>query len=132
MLINDLASVCTAGCASSLASYRANVASACKNFGFSTPSNTTYLPTVGIDTIAGPFTTQCLKDPTSGQFCQPLLLTLKATNGLLSLPNSELCTFCPLKTLNTTPSNPTTYSIPVAQLLSSAITQCGRCVCFAL
>ncbi|KAJ7062147.1 hypothetical protein C8F01DRAFT_986832 [Mycena amicta] len=108
-----------------LMSYRTNVVSACKNFGISTSNNISYVPTLGIDTIAGPYTVQCLQDPTSKSFCQPLLASLNSTGGLLTLPNSELCTFCPLKTLNTTLSNPVTYSTPVAQLLSSAITQCG-------
>ncbi|KAJ7062138.1 hypothetical protein C8F01DRAFT_1368795 [Mycena amicta] len=125
LLINDLASVCTSQCAASLASYRTNVVSACKNFGISTSNNISYVPTLGIDTIAGPYTVQCLQDPTSKSFCQPLLASLNSTGGLLTLPNSELCTFCPLKTLNATLSNPVTYSTPVAQLLSSAITQCG-------
>ncbi|KAJ6538819.1 hypothetical protein DFH09DRAFT_71517 [Mycena vulgaris] len=125
LLIDDLPTVCTAQCTSSLSTYRANVASACKNFGISGSNNVTYLPTLAVDTIAGPYTVQCLQDPTSGQFCEPLLASFNSTGGLLSLPNSQLCTFCTLKTLNATLSNPVTYSKPVAQLLSSAITQCG-------
>ncbi|KAF7316288.1 hypothetical protein MIND_00147500 [Mycena indigotica] len=125
LMINDLATVCTSTCTTSLANYRANVATACKNFGISGANNVSYLPTLAIDTIAGPYQAQCLQDPTSGKFCEPLLASFNTTGGLLSLPTSQLCTFCTLKTLNVTLSNPVTYSTPVAALLSSAITQCG-------
>ncbi|KAK6987472.1 hypothetical protein R3P38DRAFT_2661607 [Favolaschia claudopus] len=125
LLINDLPTICTSSCAASLATYRANVVSACKNFGISGSNNVSYLPSLAVDTIAGPYTVQCLQDPTSAKFCEPMLVSFNSTGGLLSLPTTQLCTFCTLKTLNATLSNPVTYSIPVAQLLSVAITQCG-------
>ncbi|KAJ7140505.1 hypothetical protein C8R43DRAFT_588687 [Mycena crocata] len=125
LLIDDLPSVCTAQCASSLSTYRANVVSSCQKFGISASNNVSYLPTLAVDTISGPYTVQCLQDPTTGQFCEPLLASFNSSGGLLSLPNSQLCTYCTLKTLNATLSNPVMYSYPVAQLLSSAITQCG-------
>lgn len=120
--------MCTTQCASSLATYRANVVSACNSFGISGSNNVSYLPTLPVDTIAGPFTVQCLQDPTTMQYCEPLLASYNTTGGLLALPDSELCTYCTLKTLNATLSNPATYSIPVAQLLSSAVTRCGSYV----
>ncbi|KAJ6549608.1 hypothetical protein DFH09DRAFT_1366804 [Mycena vulgaris] len=52
-------------------------------------------------------------------------MSLNTTGGLLSLPTSELCTFCPWETLNKTLSNPVTYSAPLAQLLSNAVQTCG-------
>ncbi|CAK5269211.1 unnamed protein product [Mycena citricolor] len=125
LLINDLASVCTSQCTASLATYRANVVSACGNLAISGSNNVTYHPTLAVDTIAGPYTVQCLQDPTTHQFCEPLVAGFNTTGGLLSLPSNQLCTFCTLKTLNATLSNPITYSVPVAQLLSSAVAQCG-------
>ncbi|KAJ6591335.1 hypothetical protein B0H10DRAFT_2233374 [Mycena sp. CBHHK59/15] len=95
-----------------------------ENFGISGSNNVSYVPTLAVDTIAGPYNVQCLQDPTSGQFCEPLLASYNTSGGLLSLPISELCTYCTLKTLNVTLSDPTTYSTPVAQLLSSAVTKC--------
>lgn len=89
---------------------------------------TTYLPTYAVDTIAGPYSVQCLQDPTSHAFCQPLLTTYSSstnTNGVLLGLTNELCTFCTLETMNLTLGNPTTYFIPPAKVLSSTVQQCG-------
>ncbi|KAF9047716.1 hypothetical protein BJ165DRAFT_1119005 [Panaeolus papilionaceus] len=128
LLINDLGTVCTTTCTNSLASYRANVVSACGTYRIPGTGNSTYLPTFAVDTIAGPYTVQCLQDPTSREFCEPLLNSYNSStnsDGVLGLPTNELCTFCTLGTLNRTLSNPTTYSVAVAGLLSSAVQKCG-------
>jgi len=91
-------------------------------------SNNTYAPTLALDYVSGPYTVQCLKDPDSGDFCGPIVESYNTTNGLLSLPTNELCTYCTLETLNATLSNPTSYSVALADLLSSAITTCGAYV----
>ncbi|KAK7014296.1 hypothetical protein R3P38DRAFT_3003090 [Favolaschia claudopus] len=124
-LFNDLPIICTTQCATSLSTYRSKVASACQGFQISTSNNISYVPTLAADSITGPYTVECLQDPTSGQFCAPLLASFNSSAGLLSLSNSQLCTYCPLKTLNATLSTPGTYSYPLAQLLSSAIKRCG-------
>ncbi|KAJ7467044.1 hypothetical protein FB451DRAFT_1340517 [Mycena latifolia] len=77
-----------------------------RNFGISGLNNVSYLPTLAVDTIVGPYTVQCLQDPTTRQFCEPLLASFNSSGRLLLLPNSQLCTFCTLKTLNATLSNP--------------------------
>ena len=91
-------------------------------------SNNTYAPTLALDYVSGPYTVQCLQDPDSGDFCGPIVESYNTTNGLLSLPTNELCTYCTLETLNATLSNPTSYSIALADLLSSAIATCGAYV----
>ena len=91
-------------------------------------SNNTYAPTLALDYVSGPYTVQCLQDPVSGDFCGPIVESYNTTNGLLSLPTNELCTYCTLETLNATLSNPTSYSIALADLLSSAIATCGAYV----
>ncbi|KAF9465228.1 hypothetical protein BDZ94DRAFT_1281595 [Collybia nuda] len=101
-----------------------NVASACAGYIIHS-NNVTYPPTFIADTISGPYMAQCLQDPTTAQFCSPLVTSFNSTGGLLALPPSELCTFCTLETLNVTLSNPATYSIPLAGLLSSAVQMCG-------
>ena len=128
LLIDDLATVCTTTCTNSLSSYRANVISACGTYRIPGSGGSTYLPTYAVDTIAGPYSVQCLQDPTSLAFCQPLLNTYNSstnTDGVLGLPTDELCTFCTLETMNVTLTNPTTYFIPLAEVLSSAVQQCG-------
>ena len=128
LLINDLATVCTTTCTNSLALYRANVISACGKYRIPGSSGSKYLPTYAIDTVAGPYSVQCLRDPTSHAFCQPLLGTYNSSTnakGVLGLPTNELCTFCTLETMNLTLSNPTTYFTPLAEVLSSAVQQCG-------
>jgi hypothetical protein len=90
-----------------------------------TSSNVTYPPTYIVDTIAGPYKAQCLQDPTTSQLCSPLLSSFNSSGSLLSLPTSELCTFCTLETLNVTLSNPATFSIPLLDILSSAVQACG-------
>ena len=137
----DLQTVCTSTCTQSLVSYRSNVVSACGSFTIKS-NNVTYPPTYAVDKILGAYTVQCLQDPTTHAFCGPAFAALNATGGLLvsplsadavdfvlmsrqSLPTSQLCTFCTLKTLNATLSNPATYSAPLAATLKSAITTCG-------
>ncbi|KAH9919519.1 uncharacterized protein B0H18DRAFT_1195558 [Fomitopsis serialis] len=56
---------------------------------------------------------QCLYDASDAQYCGPVVNGYNATGGLLSLPSSELCTFCTLETLN------------ITDLLSEAVQQCG-------
>lgn len=124
VLLNDLPTVCTPECTSSLVSYRANVVSACQKFAI-TSNNVTYPPTYILDSISGPYNTQCLQDPSTAQFCSPLLSSFNSSGGLLSLPTSELCTFCTLETLNVTLSNPATFSVPLLDILSSAVDTCG-------
>ncbi|KAF5329714.1 hypothetical protein D9619_009152 [Psilocybe cf. subviscida] len=120
----DLQTVCTSTCTQSLASYRSNVVSSCGTFAIKS-NNVTYPPTYAVDKIIGAYTVQCLQDPTTHAFCGPAFAPLNATGGLLSLPTSQLCTFCTLKTLNATLSNPATYSAPLAAILKSAVTTCG-------
>lgn len=125
LVLGDLVYVCTDNCTASLADYRSNVVSSCGSYLVPGPYNVSYSPTLAVDTIAGAYVEQCLQDPTTQQFCQPLITSYNASGGLLDLPEDELCTFCTLKTLNVTLSNPATYSEPIAELLSSAITICG-------
>ena len=125
---DDLHLVCTSNCIVGLESYRAGVVSACGNYMITDSSNNTYAPTLALDYVSGPYTVQCLQDPLSGDLCSPIVESYNTTNGLLSLPTNELCTFCTLKTLNATLSNPTSYSIALADLLSSAIATCGTYV----
>ncbi|KAH9480415.1 LysM domain-containing protein [Psilocybe cubensis] len=121
----DLDLVCTNDCLVGLESYRAGVVSACGNYVVTDSSNNQYPPTLALDYVSGPYTVQCLKDPVSGAFCGPIIKSYNTTNGLLSLPTSQLCTYCTLETLNATLSNPTSYSVDLAGLLTSAITTCG-------
>ncbi|GJJ07067.1 hypothetical protein Clacol_001266 [Clathrus columnatus] len=125
LVLNDLISVCNDNCTESLANYRDNVVSSCGSYVIPGPNNISYAPTLAVDTIAGAYVVQCLRDPTTQQFCQPILASFNASGGLLDLPEDELCTFCTLETLNVTLSNPITYSEPIAEVLSSAITSCG-------
>lgn len=124
----DLPLLCTNDCFDGLESYRAGVVSACGNFMITDSSGNTYAPTLAVDYVAGPYTVQCLKDPGSGNFCGTVIESYNTTDGLLSLPTNELCTFCTLETLNATLSNPTSYSDDLAGLLSSAIATCGAYV----
>ncbi|KAF8816938.1 hypothetical protein BYT27DRAFT_7154018 [Phlegmacium glaucopus] len=122
---NDLQIVCTTDCQVGLESYRAGVISACGNYMITDSSNNTYAPTLAVDYVSGPYVVQCLQDPGTGDFCGPIVQSYNTTNGLLTLPTNELCTFCTLETLNATLSNPTSYSVDLANLLSSAIGICG-------
>lgn len=128
---DDLQLVCTNDCLVGLESYRAGVVSACGNYVITDSSNNQYPPTLALDYVSGPYTVQCLKDPVSGAFCGPIVESYNTTNGLLSLSTSQLCTYCTLETLNATLSNPTSYSVDLAGLLSSAITTCGAYVYLA-
>ncbi|KAG6847464.1 hypothetical protein H0H93_007975 [Arthromyces matolae] len=122
---DDLSTVCTTDCTVGLESYRAAVVSACGNYMIPGSGNVTIAPTLAVDYVQGPYSVQCLQDPSSLAYCGPLLQSYNASAGLLALPTSELCTYCVLETLNVTLSNPTTYSVAIAGLLSSAITACG-------
>lgn len=128
LFTKDLAVVCTSTCSAGLQSYRSSVVSACGNYMVKDSANNSYSPTLAGDFVSGPYMVQCLKDPTSGDFCGPILQSLNTTEGILSLPKNQLCSFCVLETLNVTLSNPTSYSLPLANLLSQAITTCGEYV----
>ncbi|KAH0580623.1 hypothetical protein H2248_002112 [Termitomyces sp. 'cryptogamus'] len=125
-MFNDaLSAVCTADCTVGLESYRAGVVSACGDYRITGSENVTISPTLAVDYVQGPYAVQCLKDPQTSTFCGPLIQSYNTTGGLLALPTSELCSYCVLETLNVTLSNPTTYSVAIASLLSSAINLCG-------
>ncbi|KAI5116230.1 hypothetical protein M0805_001222 [Coniferiporia weirii] len=123
---DDLSIVCTNDCTVALESYRAGVVSGCKGYSIAGSGNITYAPTLAVDYVAGPYMVQCLQDPSTLQYCGPLVESYNATGGLLSLPTNELCSYCTLETLNVTLSNPVTYSVAVASLLSSAVQTCGQ------
>lgn len=125
-MFNDaLSTVCTIDCAVGLESYRAGIVSACGNYRIAGSGNVTISPTLAVDYVQGPYAVQCLQDPQTSTFCGPLIQSYNASGGLLALPASELCSYCVLETLNVTLSNPATYSIAIASLLSSAISSCG-------
>ena len=125
-MFNDaLSTVCTTDCAVGLESYRARVVSACGNYRIPGSGNVTVSPTLAVDHVQGPYAVQCLQDPQASTFCGPLIRSYNASGGLLALPTSKLCSYCVLATLNVTLSNPATYSVAIANLLSSAITSCG-------
>uniref|UniRef100_A0A8H7XNW2 LysM domain-containing protein n=1 Tax=Psilocybe cubensis TaxID=181762 RepID=A0A8H7XNW2_PSICU len=125
LFTNDLPTLCTDDCLHGLVSYRADVVSACGNYLITDTGGNSYPPTLAVDYVSGPYTVQCLKDPDSGNFCGTVIESYNTTDGLLSLPTNELCTFCTLETLNATLSNPTSFSDDLADILSSAINTCG-------
>jgi hypothetical protein len=122
---NDLAPVCTTGCTSAMVSYRADVVKNCGSYTVVDTFNSTYAPTYVIDSIKASYDLQCLYNSDAKTYCSPIINAYETPNGLLSLPNSQLCTFCTLATLNITVSNPSTFSYPVMDLLNTAIQQCG-------
>jgi len=125
LFTDDLQRVCTNDCLVGLETYRANVVSACGNYMITDSTNNSYAPTLAVDYVSGPYVAQCLRDPDTKQYCGPIVQSYNTTGGLLSLPTKELCTYCTLETLNVTLSNPTSYSVDLANLLSSAIGICG-------
>ncbi|KAF7343654.1 hypothetical protein MSAN_01986300 [Mycena sanguinolenta] len=124
---SDLSMVCTSTCASSLASYRANVVSACAGYTMvlDTSTNTSYAPTLAVDSISGPYTVQCLKDPTTGDFCEDVIVGYNATGGIASLPQSELCSYCVLGTMNATLLNSVLFTPAMEAFYDSIATTCG-------
>ncbi|KAG6836289.1 hypothetical protein H0H93_009429 [Arthromyces matolae] len=125
-LFNDeLSTVCTTGCTAGLKSYRAAVVSACGKYMIPDAGNVTIAPTLAVDYVQGPYSVQCLQDPVTLAYCGPLLQSYNASAGLSSLPTNQLCSYCVLETLNVTLSNPTTYSVAIAGILSSSIAKCG-------
>ncbi|KAJ7264086.1 hypothetical protein B0H12DRAFT_1217298 [Mycena haematopus] len=124
---SDLTTVCTSTCTSSLASYRANVLTACKGYTMilDTATNATYAPTLAVDYISGPYTLQCLKDPTSGDYCTDVIKGYNAPAGISSLPKAELCSYCVLATMNATLLNSVSFSVAMEALYDSTATTCG-------
>ncbi|KAF8171586.1 hypothetical protein K438DRAFT_1729300 [Mycena galopus ATCC 62051] len=123
----DLNTLCTSTCAASLVSYRSNVVSACAGYHMilDTATNASYAPTLAVDSISGPYTIQCLKDPTSGDYCPAVIAGYDASNGIPSLPTAELCSYCVFATMNATLFNAVSYSTAVEQLYDYAAAQCG-------
>ncbi|KAF8144037.1 hypothetical protein K438DRAFT_1945601 [Mycena galopus ATCC 62051] len=123
----DLSTVCTSTCAASLASYRAAVVTSCAGYSMivDTSTNTTYAPTLAVDYISGPYTVQCLQDPTSGDYCSAVIAGYQATSGILSLPTTELCSYCVFATMNASLDNAVSYSSAVEQLYNSAAAKCN-------
>lgn len=128
LFTDDLQLVCTDDCTVGLESYRQGVVSACQDFMTTDSINNSYAPTLAVDFVSGPYMVQCLQDPSTGDYCGPLLQSYNSTDGLLSFPTNELCTYCTLETLNVTVSNPTSYSLELANLLSNAVGICGAFV----
>ncbi|KIJ58950.1 carbohydrate-binding module family 50 protein [Hydnomerulius pinastri MD-312] len=123
----SLQAMCTASCTSSLQSYRANVVSACVDYTMPTSNNRTYPPTLAADTILEPYNTECLTDPTTGEYCNAILPSYGPipAQGVLGYPQNELCTPCMLGTLNVSLSNPLTFSYSGYSSLQSALNLCG-------
>ncbi|KAF8214838.1 hypothetical protein K438DRAFT_2008959 [Mycena galopus ATCC 62051] len=123
----DLTLMCTSTCASSLASYRANVVTACQGYTMilDKTTNTTYAPTLSVDYISGPYTIQCLKDPTSGDYCSDVIGGYNAAAGIPSLPEAELCSYCVLATMNATLLNSVSFSVAMEGLYDSTAETCG-------
>ncbi|KAF7288354.1 hypothetical protein HMN09_01398100 [Mycena chlorophos] len=123
----ELTSVCTSTCTSSLASYRANVVSACKGYAMilDPTTNVSYAPTLTVDYIGGPYNVQCLKDSSTGKFCSDIIDGYDATSGITSLPTAELCSFCTLSILNTTLLSPVLYSSSLETTYDAIAKTCG-------
>ncbi|PPR00473.1 hypothetical protein CVT24_004533 [Panaeolus cyanescens] len=125
---NSLAAMCTTSCSSSMQSYRANVVSACNGIRFTGSNNATYPATLAIDYMSEPYFTQCRKDQSTGQFCSVVMAGFQPTNpsqGILGFPQNELCTSCTLGIMNTTLSNPTTFSNALYDTFQTALRECG-------
>ncbi|KAJ7708606.1 hypothetical protein B0H16DRAFT_1438492 [Mycena metata] len=115
LLEKDLGTLCTSTCAASLASYRAKVVSAC-------PGYSMILDTA---TNATPYTVQCLKDPTSENYCSTVIAGYNASGGIPSLPTNELCSYCVIATLNATLLNSVSFSVAVENLYNYVAEQCS-------
>ncbi|KAJ7762133.1 hypothetical protein B0H16DRAFT_1808565 [Mycena metata] len=127
LLEKDLGTLCTSTCAASLASYRAKVVSACPGYSMilDTATNATYAPTLAVDYISGPYTVQCLKDPTSENYCSTVIAGYNASGGIPSLPTNELCSYCVIATLNATLLNSVSFSVAVENLYNYVAEQCS-------
>jgi hypothetical protein len=101
------------------------VVKSCAGYSVIDSLNNTYAPTYAVDLILAAYDVQCLYDSTLKQYCSPIVNAYNSTGGLLTLPTSQLCTYCTLETLNVTVSNPTSFSYPVRDLLNAAVAQCG-------
>ncbi|KAJ7779318.1 hypothetical protein DFH07DRAFT_910767 [Mycena maculata] len=123
----DLSTLCTSTCAASLASYRSGVVKACTGYSMilDTSTNASYAPTLAVDSISGPYTIQCLQDPTSGGYCPAVIAGYDATDGIPSLPTAELCSYCVIATMNATLFNAVSYSTAVEQLYDYAAANCN-------
>ncbi|KAJ6492288.1 hypothetical protein C8R45DRAFT_990841 [Mycena sanguinolenta] len=125
-----------------LMGYRANVISACAGYTMILDSSTNtsyvqlvsyfsalkldrYAPTLAVDSISGPYTVQCLKDTTTGAFCADVIMGFNATNGISSLPQSELCSYCVLATMNATLLNSILFTPAMEAFYDSLSTTCG-------
>ncbi|KAJ7616194.1 hypothetical protein DFH06DRAFT_1062606 [Mycena polygramma] len=124
---NDLSTLCTSTCATSLASYRAKVVTACAGYTMilDTATNATYAPTLAVDYISGPYTIQCLQDPASGDYCSAIIAGYNASAGIPSLPAAELCSHCVIATINATLHNPVSFSPAVENLYDYVAQQCS-------
>ncbi|KAJ7636747.1 hypothetical protein FB45DRAFT_907241 [Roridomyces roridus] len=124
---SDLNNLCTATCTSSLASYRANVVTACKGYSMilDPSTNVSYAPTLAVDYVLGPYTIQCLKDSTSGSYCLDVLKGFNASAGISSLPMAELCSNCVFGTMNVTLLSPVLYSMATENLYDVSAATCG-------
>ncbi|KAJ6503696.1 hypothetical protein C8R45DRAFT_1185524, partial [Mycena sanguinolenta] len=86
---------------------------------------TRYAPTLAVDSISGPYAVQCLKDKTTGAFCEDIIMGFNATNGISSLPQSELCSYCVLATMNATLLNSVLFTPAMEAFYDSLSTTCG-------
>ncbi|KAK0546720.1 hypothetical protein OC846_005150 [Tilletia horrida] len=102
-----LTTVCTSTCTSALASYRAQVASACAGYRFPGGNNVTIQATLFADVTILNYNLQCLKDPNTKAFC-----AIQDQN-----PPAATCSVCQLAELNTTLSSPVGYNVNLATLL---------------
>ncbi|KAJ6503717.1 hypothetical protein C8R45DRAFT_818200, partial [Mycena sanguinolenta] len=89
------------------------------------PSLGRYAPTFAVDSISGPYTVQCLKDKTTGAFCEDVIKGYNATNGISSFPPSELCSYCVLATINATLLNSVLFTPAMEAFYDSLSTTCG-------
>ncbi|KAI0296451.1 hypothetical protein BC826DRAFT_1005164 [Russula brevipes] len=89
--------VCTSDCFTSLASYRARVATACSDATIQ-GEDIVYPSTVVADMLLFSYNATCLKDGATGAWCGPQFSTWAnestADSGLSGQPTSQLCSSC--------------------------------------
>ncbi|KAJ7677757.1 hypothetical protein DFH06DRAFT_560014 [Mycena polygramma] len=126
---DELDLMCTSACTAALNTYRSAVAKACGSYMITDPFDSSlYPPTLAADTVLADYNTACERD-TSGSYCSSIFATFPdipaGDQGVLGLPQPDLCSVCTMGALNITVSNPSTYSIDAWNALQSALKICG-------
>ncbi|CAF3635715.1 unnamed protein product [Fusarium graminearum] len=97
-------SVCDKGCDESLKSWFDNVSSACKGYDVADD-----IPTLHGGRMWAGYNETCVKDTTTNEYCNELILKFTKVSSIKDMPRSEMCSECYIKKLAMMQSSPYSY-----------------------